>query len=62
MRLEGSFDLEALARRTAGFVGADLASLCKEAAVLAVKRAFTGKTIYLFTYFFILFRIGFGIG
>ncbi|KAG7390209.1 hypothetical protein PHYBOEH_007060 [Phytophthora boehmeriae] len=41
MTLEGDFDFAALARRTPGFVGADLVSLTKEAAVGAVNRIFT---------------------
>lgn len=40
MRLSGDFDFNAMARRTPGFVGADLASLCKEAASIAVNRVF----------------------
>lgn len=42
LRLEGSFDFKRIARRTPGFVGADLAALTKEAAALAVKRIFAG--------------------
>ncbi|EEY61427.1 ribosome biogenesis ATPase RIX7 [Phytophthora infestans T30-4] len=41
MTLEGEFDFAALARRTPGYVGADLVSLTKEAAVGAVNRIFT---------------------
>ncbi|KAL7690183.1 putative AAA+ ATPase domain, ATPase, AAA-type, core, AAA ATPase, AAA+ lid domain-containing protein [Plasmopara halstedii] len=41
MKLEGDFDFTALARRTPGYVGADLVSLTKEAAVGAVNRIFT---------------------
>ncbi|KAG7673664.1 hypothetical protein KSW81_006861 [Nannochloris sp. 'desiccata'] len=40
LRLSGDFDFKAVARRTPGFVGADLAALMKEAAALAVKRIF----------------------
>ena len=40
MRLAGDLDLGALAKRCNGFVGADLAALCKEAAVVAVNRIF----------------------
>eukprot|EP00966_Prymnesium_polylepis_P187308 4342501-Prymnesium_polylepis.1 len=40
MRLDGSLDLDALAKRCNGFVGADLTALCKEAAVAAVNRIF----------------------
>ena len=40
MRLSGDFDLGEIARRTPGYVGADLASLTKEAAVLAINRIF----------------------
>ncbi|KAG0603067.1 hypothetical protein M758_10G063700 [Ceratodon purpureus] len=43
LRLEGSFDFKRIARRTPGFVGADLAALSKEAAALAVKRIFSSK-------------------
>ena len=41
MRLAGDLDLAALAKRCNGFVGADLAALCKEAAVIAVNRIFS---------------------
>ncbi|OQS07963.1 ribosome biogenesis ATPase RIX7 [Thraustotheca clavata] len=41
MRLAGDIDFKDLARRTPGYVGADLVSLTKEAAVLAVNRVFT---------------------
>ncbi|ETW02361.1 hypothetical protein, variant [Aphanomyces invadans] len=41
MRLSGDMDFKDLARRTPGFVGADLVSLTKEAAVLAVNRVFS---------------------
>jgi ribosome biogenesis ATPase len=41
MRLDGAFDFRAIARRTPGFVGADLVSLTKEAAVIAVNRIFS---------------------
>uniref|UniRef100_M4C0G2 AAA+ ATPase domain-containing protein n=1 Tax=Hyaloperonospora arabidopsidis (strain Emoy2) TaxID=559515 RepID=M4C0G2_HYAAE len=41
MTLEGDFDFATLARRTPGYVGADLVSLTKEAAVGAVNRIFT---------------------
>jgi len=40
MRLSGAFDLGEIARITPGYVGADLASLTKEAAVLAINRIF----------------------
>ena len=40
MRLEGNFDYKDLARKTPGYVGADIRSLCKEAAVVAVNRIF----------------------
>ena len=40
MRLSGDLDLGALAKRCNGYVGADLAALCKEAAVVAVNRIF----------------------
>ncbi|CAI5480534.1 unnamed protein product [Closterium sp. Yama58-4] len=43
LRLEGSFDFGFIARRTPGFVGADLAALAKEAAAIAVRRIFTRK-------------------
>jgi transitional endoplasmic reticulum ATPase len=38
MPLDGGVDLDALARRTYGFVGADLAALAREAALEAVRR------------------------
>jgi ribosome biogenesis ATPase len=41
LRLAGDFDFHVVARRTPGFVGADLAALMKEAAALAVKRIFS---------------------
>ncbi|GIL77999.1 hypothetical protein Vretifemale_7455, partial [Volvox reticuliferus] len=40
LRLEGNFDFRAVAKRTPGFVGADLAALTKEAAAVAVTRIF----------------------
>ena len=40
MRLAESLDLKFLAKKTAGFVGADLSALTKEAALGAVQRAF----------------------
>lgn len=40
LRLEGDFDFEAVAKRTPGFVGADLQALVKEAAASAVTRIF----------------------
>jgi len=40
LRLQGGFDHAAIARRTPGFVGADLAALAKEAAAAAVTRIF----------------------
>lgn len=40
LRLEGSFDFEALAKATPGYVGADLASLTGAAGIVAVKRIF----------------------
>ena len=40
LRLNGDFDFAEVARRTPGFVGADLAALIKEAAALAVQRIF----------------------
>ncbi|KAK9819384.1 hypothetical protein WJX81_005033 [Elliptochloris bilobata] len=40
LRLAGEVDFAAVAARTPGFVGADLAALAKEAAALAVRRIF----------------------
>jgi ribosome biogenesis ATPase len=40
MRLSGDFDYLVLARKTPGFVGADVRSLAKEAAVIAINRIF----------------------
>lgn len=40
MRLSGDFDFRVLARKTPGFVGADVRSLTKEAAVVAINRIF----------------------
>ena len=42
MRLAEDLDLPFLAKKTAGFVGADLSALTKEAALGAVQRAFCG--------------------
>ena len=42
MRLAETLDLCFLAKKTAGFVGADLSALTKEAALHAVQRAFSG--------------------
>ena len=44
LRLSGDFDFGAVAKRTPGFVGADLAALVKEAAALAVTRIFRWGT------------------
>lgn len=41
MRLDGSFNFRSIAKKTPGFVGADLVSLTKEAAVIAVNRIFS---------------------
>ncbi|KAL6749669.1 P-loop containing nucleoside triphosphate hydrolase protein [Haematococcus lacustris] len=41
LRLEGNFDFARIAKRTPGFVGADLMALVKEAAALAVTRIFS---------------------
>ena len=38
LRLDGAFDFQSLAKRTAGYVGADLAALTMEAAAVAVGR------------------------
>ncbi|KAL4452367.1 hypothetical protein ABPG75_008029 [Micractinium tetrahymenae] len=40
LRLSGDFDFRVVAKRTPGFVGADLQALMKESAALAVKRIF----------------------
>ncbi|KAL3922776.1 MAG: hypothetical protein SGILL_002022, partial [Bacillariaceae sp.] len=40
MKLDGEFDFKVLARRTPGYVGADVRSLTKEAAVIAINRIF----------------------
>jgi ribosome biogenesis ATPase len=40
MRLSGDFDFKKLARLTPGYVGADVRSLTKEAAVIAINRIF----------------------
>lgn len=42
LTIAGNFDYQLLAKRTPGFVGADLASLTKEAAVIAVQRILSG--------------------
>jgi len=41
MRIAGDFDYKSIAKRTPGFVGADLAALTKEAAAAAVNRVFS---------------------
>eukprot|EP00978_Attheya_sp_CCMP212_P039783 scaffold210436_cov44-Attheya_sp.AAC.1 len=41
MRLSGDFDFTILAKKTPGYVGADLRAFTKEAAVLAVNRIFS---------------------
>ena len=41
MRLEGTFDFAAVAAKTPGYVGADLAALTKEAGAHAITRVFT---------------------
>ena len=41
LRLDGDFSFAEVAKRTPGFVGADLAALIKEAAALAVQRIFS---------------------
>jgi ribosome biogenesis ATPase len=43
LTLRGSFDFKRLARRTSGFVGADLEALSVEAATLALERVFASK-------------------
>ena len=40
IKLSGDFDYKVLARKTPGFVGADIRSLTKEAAVIAINRIF----------------------
>lgn len=40
LRLAGDFDFSRVAKKTPGFVGADLAALTKEAAAIAVSRIF----------------------
>jgi transitional endoplasmic reticulum ATPase len=44
MPVSADLDLDELAERTAGFVGADLASLCQEAALAAARRALGSAT------------------
>ncbi|MEW5313326.1 MAG: hypothetical protein WDW38_004903 [Sanguina aurantia] len=41
LRLEGDFDFRVVAKKTPGFVGADLTALIKEAAAIAVTRIFS---------------------
>jgi len=45
MRVEGNIDFKVLARKTPGFVGADVRSLTKEAAVLAINRIFRSELL-----------------
>ena len=40
MKLEGDFDFRSIAKKTPGYVGADIRSLTKEAAVIAINRIF----------------------
>ena len=40
MRLDGQFDLDLIAKKTPGYVGADIRSLTKEAAIIAINRIF----------------------
>ena len=54
LRLTPDFDFKSLAHNTPGFVGADLMSLAREAAMVAVNRVFedvqgetVGKTVYV---------------
>lgn len=41
MTLDGDVDFQQISRKTPGFVGADLSSLTKEAAVVAINRIFS---------------------
>ena len=41
LRLEGTFDFAAVAAKTPGYVGADLAALTKEAGAVAIARVFS---------------------
>lgn len=45
MRLSGDFDFKLVAKKTPGFVGADIRSLTKEAAVIAINRIFKAVLI-----------------
>ena len=45
MRVSGDFNLRQIAKRTPGYVGADLRSLTKEAAVIAINRIFQQQNI-----------------
>lgn len=46
LKLSGDLDMQLLARHTPGYVGADLRSLCQEAASSAIRRVFScGSTI-----------------
>ncbi|KAH3763713.1 26S proteasome regulatory complex [Pelomyxa schiedti] len=47
LRLSGDFNFELIATKTSGFIGADLAAVAKEAAVIAVHRCF--EQLYGFT-------------
>ena len=40
LNLEAGFDLKVLAKNSPGYVGADLSSLCRESAIVAVNRIF----------------------
>lgn len=45
LRISGDFDFEQVARFTPGYVGADLAALTKESAVMAIHRIFHSSSI-----------------
>ena len=44
MKLSEDVDLAQLAENTLGYVGADLASLCREAAFIALKRTLSNES------------------
>lgn len=47
LRISGNFDFEQVARLTPGYVGADLAALTKESAVMAIHRIFHSSSVPL---------------